>query len=477
MRSSVLALFALLCAIWPVAASAQNSAIALTVYNEGTALIRDRRSLTLEPGVNVLTIHDVAATIDPTSVGMQSLGDGEGIVVLEQSFRPNTLDAHALLAPYVARTVEITVGDALYSGELLRLQADMAVLQTGASEVVFISLRDIRGIRFPEPALDFSPGPELRLVLQADRAGEREVLLTYLAGGLNWIADYNLLLNSDETALDLKGWITLSNNSGHHFDDAALKLVAGALRRIQPQLAFAESRMMSLEMQQDAAAGVAQRDLFEFQLYEIERPISILDEETKQIEFVGGADIAATTYFVFDGSPSFDGYYSPIDYPEGYGSGGGDVAAVLEFSTGEESGLGADLPAGRIRLYQTDVDGAGLLIGENRIDHTPEGEALRIPLGKAFDLAGERTRTAFEIVSRDVVRESFEIKLRNHKDAEALEIRVPERLYRWSDWQITESSAPFEKLNASTIEFRVSVAPGAEAELTYTVQYTFPRNR
>ena len=149
----------------------------------------------------------------------------------------------------------------------------------------------------------------------------------------------------------------------------------------------------------------------------------------------------------------------------------------LEFNTGEDSGLGADLPAGRIRVYQQDVDGAGLLIGENRIDHTPEGEDVEILLGKAFDLVGERKQTDFETVSPTVIRESFEISLRNRKDAEAVEIRVPERLYRWSDWQIIESSEPFEKLDASIIEFRVAVEPGAEAVLNYTVQYTFPRNR
>ncbi len=477
MRTRLFAIVAFLYVIWPAALSAQDRAIAITVYNEGRALIREQRTLTLEPGINVVAIHDIAATIDPTSVSFHSLSDPAGTDVLEQSFRPNSLDAYTLLGPYLARSVEITIGDAQYSGELLRLQDDMAVLQTDASEVAFIPLREIRGIKLPAPSLEFSPGPELRLLLQTDVAGEQEALLSYLAGGINWTADYNLLLTQDNTALDLKGWITLSNSSGRRFDDAALKLVAGAVQRVQPQAVLAESRMMALDMREEAAAGAAQRDLFEYQLYEIKRPVSIQDKETKQIEFVRGGDIAATTYFVFDSSPQFDGYYSPIDYPEGYGSGGGAVSAMLQFNTGEESGLGARLPAGRVRVYQTDVDGAGLLIGENRIQHTPQGEDLHIPLGKVFDLVGERNQTDFETVSRNVICESFEIKLRSRKEVESVEIRVPERLYRWSDWQILESSAPFKKLNDSTIEFRVSIEPGAEEVLTYTAQYRFPANR
>ena len=150
---------------------------------------------------------------------------------------------------------------------------------------------------------------------------------------------------------------------------------------------------------------------------------------------------------------------------------------ILEFNTGEESGLAADLPAGRMRVYQEDVDGAGLLIGENRIDHTPEGEDVQILLGKAFDLVGERKQTNYRTDSRDVAQETFEIRLRNRKDDEPVEIRIPERLYRWSEWEIVESSLPFEKLDSSTIEFRVDVEPSEETVLTYTVQYTFPSNR
>ena len=73
-----------------------------------------------------------------------------------------------------------------------------------------------------------------------------------------------------------------------------------------------------------------------------------------------------------------------------------------------------------------------------------------------------------------VARETFEIRLRNHKTDEAVEILVPERLYRWRDWQIIESSAPFVKADAASIEFAITVPPGGEEVLTYTVEYSFP---
>ena len=460
--------------------SAQESQhdIALTVYNTGAALIREQRRLTLDEGLNSVALHDIAATVDPSSVIFMSLSDPAGTAVLEQSYRRDTLDADALLAPYVAKTVEITISDGeRFSGELLRLRDDKAILRTGANEIAFVSLYDIRSLKLPAPALDINPGPELRLLLRSESADEQDVELSYLAGGLNWIADYSVTLTADQSALDLRGMVTLSNHSGRAYQDAGLKLVAGEVSRIDLQEDLGNSggveMMMARSMAADESAGVEQRDLSEYKLYAIARPVSIADRETKQIEFVSGADIAASITYLFDSSPAFRGYYSPIDYIEGRGTTRADVRTRLEFSTDGESGLGADLPAGRVRVYQADIDGANLLIGEDRISHSPEGEDVTLDIGAAFDLTGERAQTDFSYVSRRVARESFEITLRNRKD-DPVEIVVPERLYRWRDWRIIESSAPFAKVDNASIEFAIKIEPGAEATLNYMVEYSFP---
>ena len=296
----------------------QNSEnISLTVYNAGAALIREQRTLTLAQGLNSITLRDVAATIIPTSVNFKSLSEGARAKVLEQSYRYDRGDAGALLANYLGETVEIALSsDERYSGELLRLDDNKATLRAGPQEIVFISLYDIRGIKFPTPSVDFNPGPELRLLLNSESAGEQDVALTYLAGGMNWTADYSVFLNADETTLDLKGMVTLSNSSGRAYRDASLKLVAGEVSRIEQEAEYAEERVM-MAMSADAGAGggggaVDQRDLSDYKLYAVARPITIEHGETKQIEFVSGADIAAEITYVFDSSPAFRGYYSPI---------------------------------------------------------------------------------------------------------------------------------------------------------------------
>ena len=459
-----------------------ESDVAVTIYNQGSALIRDRRSIDLATGVNVVNFTDVAALIDATSVSFVSLTDPDGTIVLEQNYIYDLVNTEALLERYLDETIEVTLitlsGEQnVIRGQLLSGRGGDIILRAENDEVVVIRAGNARDIRFPELPQGLITRPTLRWLIRSEEGVTQDVELTYLTGGLSWTADYNLLLNPDNTALDLNGWVTLNNTSGTAYEDAQLKLVAGDVNRVQPDVVMFgdEMRAQAVPMAAEADSGVVQREFFEYQLYEVGRPVTIGDNETKQVEFVTGTDVQAITYYVYDGSLPFYGYGRPV-VDQYYGETGvTDVQNYLEFSTGEEEGLGADLPAGRVRVYQEDVDGAALLIGENRIDHTPEGEKINIYLGNAFDLVGERVQTNFRLVSNNVLQETFEISLRNRKDDQTVEIRVPERLYRWSNWEILESSTDFERLNAHTIEFRVDVPPGEEVKITYTVQYSWPR--
>ena len=451
---------------------AAEEGVSVTAYNQGTALVQDRRTFTLEEGITRLDFTDVAAQIDATSVTFSSLTDPEGTVVLEQNYVYDLVNSSALMSRYLDETVQITAEDGtVYSGELLSGRNNEAILRQEDGSVVVVRLDRARDVRFPELPDGLITRPTLRWLVGAETPGDHLVELTYLTGGINWTADYNVLLATDNESLDLNGWITMNNTSGTAFEDAQLKLIAGDVNRAPEQ----EVRMAA---EADMAVGapppqptVQQRELFEYQLYEIGRRVTIADNETKQIEFVSGANVPANTYYRYDSSPPFYGYGSIIYQPDYFQTGVTDVQNWLSFSTGEEDGLGADLPAGRMRVYQEDVDGAALLIGENRIDHTPEGEDVEIFLGNAFDLVGERNHTEFKRIADNVIQESFEIRLRNRKDDEMVRIRVPERLARWSNWEILESSHPYEQLNAHTIEFRVDVHPGDETVITYTVEY------
>lgn len=459
----------------PDTAPAQPDGVSITVYNQGTALVQDRRTFTLEEGDSVVNFTDVASTIDATSVNIKSLTDPEGTVVLEQNYVYDLVDTSALLKRYIDEQISVTMSDGtVYTGVLLSGAYGDIILREENGQVVVLHSGEARDVRFPALPEGLITRPTLRWFLNSVAGGDQQMELTYLAGGMQWTADYNFLLQPDNTALDVTGWVTVTNTSGTTYRDAQLKLIAGDVNRIQQHYAsdmYQEERVMSA--MPTSAPSVEQREFFEYQLYEVARPVTLNSNETKQVEFVSETGVPATTFYVYDGSYPFYGYYNPI-YDTGYGQTGvTTVGTYLEFTTDKEGGLGADLPAGRIRVYQQDVDGSALLIGENSIEHTPQGEDVQIYLGNAFDLVGERKQLSFNQLSRDVYQETFEIRLRNRKDDDTVEIRVPERLFRWSNWEILNSSHEFTKTDSASIEFRVAVPPGEETVITYTVQYVF----
>ena len=179
------------------------------------------------------------------------------------------------------------------------------------------------------------------------------------------------------------------------------------------------------------------------------------------------------TLYVYDGAVGYQFY--GLNYDRGYGqSDNKKIIVQREFKNAETNQLGIALPAGKLRFYRRDADGQLQFVGENTIDHTPRNETVRITTGNAFDLVGERKQTDFHVDTAEKwLDETFEIKLRNRKKTDAVEIRVVEHLYRWSNWSITAKSDEFTKKDAQTIEFRIPVKPDEEKTVTYTVHYSW----
>ena len=456
-------------------AEAAEGGLALTVYNQGTALVRDRRQFNLRQGLNELRFGDVASSIDPTSVLFTSLSDPSGTSVVEQNYEFDLVGAAALLEKYLDQEINVVTQDGtLYSGTLLSGRGDV-ILQDNDGRVTVVRADDIQEFSFPGLPEGLITKPTLVWRLQASRAGTQDVEITYLTSGVTWQADYVLKLAKGDRSIDLDGWVTVSNLSGATFKDALLKLVAGDLQRL-PEPGFAADVYALRAAPTEAAAQVEQREFFEYHLYQVPRPVTVRDNETKQIEFVRSADVAADKFFVYDGlqCASYYWYCAYAGYPQtdpSYGiASNPKVMVMVEFDTDD---VDADLPAGRVRVYQEDIDGAALLIGEDSIDHTPKGELVRLYVGDAFDIVGERIQTDFRRPSEKSVEETYRIVLRNHKD-EAVQVRVVEHLFRWTNWRILRSSHDYDEMDSSTIEFRAQIPPEGETELTYTVRYSWP---
>jgi hypothetical protein len=326
---------------------------------------------------------------------------------------------------------------------------------------------------FDPPGKDAILKPTLLWRLQAAKGGDRDVEVSYMTGGMRWEATYNLVAPETGDAFDLVGWVTLENESGAQFDNARVKLMAGDVNKVQPAMA---GMVMAMKSRADEMAPqVTEKAFDEYHLYTLTNPTTLREREVKQVEFCRAAKLPGKRLYVYDGAmvPEYVYQGGMAQQPDLGAQSNPKVATMIEFRNSKEAGLGIPLPKGTMKMYRADSDGSREFIGESSIDHTPADETVRLTVGNAFDLRGERRQTDFKVdSSRQTATEAFEIKVRNHKK-EPVEVRVVEHLYRWSGWKIALSSIPFEKIDSRTIQFKVTIPPDGEKVVTYRVNYSW----
>jgi hypothetical protein len=464
----------------------------LTIYNQRFAVIRETIPLDLKQGVNAVQFDGATALLEPASVMLRDPSGRRVLRILDQNYRADPVSMDALLQRYEGQTIDFQVrmGDRIevVSGKIVRAGEPQA-MQRGqfAPEQPVV---EVAGkLQFGLPGTPLFPAlgagmilkPLLEWTVETDRAGRLDAELAYVSGGWNWSADYNIV-SGDGNALDIIGWVTMENRSGKQFDGARVKLMAGDVNKIQPQAgggggAYAVSA--GLSMNGNMQPAVEEKSFDEYHLYTLQRPLTIHDKETKQVEFVRADGVKSDVVYIYDGlkidSTRYRGWNPEmIRNDMSYGTMSNNKVWVMrEFVNSEANHLGMPLPKGRVRFYRRDTDGRLEFTGEDTIDHTPKDEHIRVFTGSAFDLTGERKRTVFlNDTMRRTMDEGFEVKVRNHKKERA-EVRVVEHLYRGTGWDISTSSVPWVKTDAQTIEFRVTLNPDEEKVVTYTAHYTW----
>jgi hypothetical protein len=446
----------------------------------GFALVRLDRDLELERGRSTFKLTDVAALLDPTTVQFLSLTDPAGTKVLEQNFQFDLVSQDKLLSKYIDRSVSVEQqqGDGVKVVEGTLLSSNDGLVLRGSDGQIH-ALREWSNMRFGELPGGLITRPTLEWDVVSAKGGTHRSRVSYQTGGITWWADYNLIFSEGADAnagfVDVGAWVSLLNQSGARYEDAKLKLIAGDVNRVQPEQKLMRARVQEMAMAADSPAGFEEKAFFEYHLYTLGRPATIPNNSTKQLELFGQATrVPAKKRLVYYGA-DFGGYYGGPMMDREFGpSSNTKVDVWLSFRNDKSSGMGMPLPAGRIRVSQQDkADGSLEFIGEDKIDHTPKDEDVRVKLGTAFDVVGERRQTDFVLNTKGrVMEEAFEIKLRNHKE-QSVEVIVRENLYRWSQWSLIQQSIPSEKKDARTVEFPVRVAAGGEAVVTYRVRYTW----
>jgi len=489
MRGAGFVLIAAVAAVGGVARGADDAGegIQITVYNQDFALVRQVRPLRLKEGENEVRIGGVTSLLEPESVVLRDRQDPKGLRILEQRYSGETLSQASMLHRSEGKIVAFqTINPAtgrkeVVSGKVIRSGSGRPGTEgeDGAPPIIEVDGK----IQFSlpgEPLFD-PPGPDALLEPQliwslwSDRAGERSLELSYLTRGLGWQATYNAVITG--TRFDLTGWITLTNSSRAEFRDARVKLMAGEVNRAQPARARGMMMETATALPPPPPPGVSERTLDEYHLYTLPRQVTIATDGVQQFELCRGGDVPVERLYVYDGAERlvYAGWSPEMTRtrPDFGTESDTRVTSMLEFTNGKTSGLGMPLPAGTLKVYRADADGSREFIGESAIGHTAIDEKVRVSLGTAFDLTGERRQTNYRIdTTHQNADESFEIKLRNHKK-EPVDVRVVEHLVRWPAWKMVDSSDPYQATDARTIEFRVKIPPEGEKVITYHARYSW----
>ena len=480
---------------------------ALTIYNQGFSVIRETIPMEWSSGVSEVRFSGVTAHVEPESVILRNVTGNQPYQILEQNYRNDPISQSLLLSLFEGQTIDFEVpgptSPRIVKGKIIRsgytphypamrrygnqYAAQQYVQQEATTPVIETEGQLIFHLpgtpKFPSLGQNTILKPALTWLVRAPAAGKTNAELSYVSGGMNWNADYNVLANEKDSLVDVLGWVTMDNQTGSGFENARVQLMAGDVKKIQPgNYQMRDAVMLSTNGVSAGYIGpppVTERTFDEYHLYTLDNRVTLRDRETKQVEFLRAAKAKSTQLYIYDGvyvDPNrYQGWnYDNIRTDPSYGTQSNPKVWVMrEIENTKANQLGIALPAGKVRFYKRDDDGRLQFTGENMITHTPQGERVRLYTGNAFDLVGERLRKDYQIDhGRRTVDESFEIKLRNRKTVPA-EIRVVEHLYRSMTWSIAETSQPFAKKDSNTIEYTVALQPNEERVVTYKAHYTW----
>jgi hypothetical protein len=453
MRFKILFLGALLMLIvWQV--SLASSDVAITIYNQNLGLVRDTREANFVKGQNAFSFSDVASQIDPTSVHFRFLDAPEKVTILEQNYQYDLVDSRKILYKYLDKEIQLfTKQDKLFEGELLSFSPTDLILKEKNGGIRIVTFDDVRDIYFPSLPEGLITKPTLVWLVNSENSLKGKAEVSYLTGGIDWHAEYVAVTDKDDKNVDLSGWVSIDNHSGATYENAKLKLMAGEVRRIEER-AY-PTAVLAKGMAMEAQVGFEEKPFFEYHLYTLQRRTTLKDNEIKQVSLFSPTLVKTEKILTYDGARD-----------------GKKVRVNLEFVNSEKAGLGIPLPQGKVRVYKKDVDGSLEFIGEDKIDHTSKDEKVKVYLGNAFDIVGERTKTDSRKITDRISEETYSIKLRNHKE-DKVEITVIEHFSSYSQWEITKANFEYIKKDASTIEAKVSLNKDEEKNLQYTVRYSY----
>ncbi len=430
--------------------------------DDGYAVVREQRALTLAAGTHDVVIGDLPGFLDPEALALGFPG-GDAKVISQRLLLAQ--GANAALTGLTGHTVDVlgAGGLPLASGTLLRAGDGLLVRDNNGNTTLVSNYAAVR-----TSGADFPTGASLSLRVEATRAGQTRAVLSYPTSGLGWRAAYVATLQSGPACrMQFESRASIANRSGRDWRDAQLTLIAGEpnmAKESAPRPMMATARGFNAKA---ASADMPQQDsIGDYRSYALPAAVDLPDGSVSQVPLYASRALDCERTALYENGSSYQPQ-QPIlnrDFSQG---GGSAIISTLKLKAFDS------LPAGYLRVLTADRNGTPQFIGEGRINDTPKGSDATITLGTAFDLRAERTRTSFSVDKAGrTMDEAFRIDLSNAGDS-ARTVTVREHPSRWRQWTLTSSSSKPSQQTPDTLEFRIEVPANGKATLGYAVRYSW----
>ncbi len=429
--------------------------------DDGYAVIRERRALTLKPGMQDITLGDLPDHLDAEALAL-GFPDGGAKVVSQRLLLSQ--GGSGALTGLLGREIAVLGdnGQAIVSGTLLRASSDGLVVQSPSGSTL---VRQYSAIRASDG--NIPTGSSLRLRVDAARGGDTAAVLSYPTAGLGWRAAYVATLQPGAACrMQFESRASIANRSGRDWSDAKLTLIAGEPNFAKtsgprPMMAVANAKAYA------AAPLPQQEQLDNYRSYTLPAPVNLPDGSVSQVPLYATRTLACERTNLFENGGSWQPPQPMLGRDFNGGNGSGNITSTLKLAAFDS------LPAGYLRVLAQDSHGTPQFIGEGRIEDTPKGGDASINLGQAFDLRAQRERTAFHVDQTGrTLDEAFRITLTNAGDG-ARTVTVREHPNRWREWKLASSTIKPSRQTTDTLEFRVDVPAHGEAMLDYAVHYSW----
>jgi hypothetical protein len=435
----------------------EDRQLTLTIYNQDMALVEHVRPLKFSAGRQRIEFTGVSAQIIPETVSFT----GSNLELIEQNFDYDLLTPSKLMEKAigshvrVVRTNPATGAETTETAEVLSTTGGTVLRIGNRIEVLRDDNLPTRVI-FDKVPDNLRARPTLSVLVDADQAREQDVRLTYLSRGLRWDADYVAVFDEALGQLSMQGWITLANRSGTTFANARTQLVAGNLNITDSDASVLEKYRASQQRSAGKESTLLQPQIADYYLYPLALPTTIANNQTKQVSFLEAQNVKA--------GKGYEVTFRRLESSEDPVS----AEVRVRFSNSKEGGLGAQLPAGVVRVYARDSHAQPQFIGEDHIGHTSAGSDVALRIGDAFDVTITPTLTQTTRINKRLGDYQMSYLVRNARSTPLVLTLRQDELWRLNE--IRTESLKGRRTDADSFAWDIPVPANGETTLTFTVR-------